>query len=108
MQEEATGVLRNLGQNHDNKIIIAAAGGIAPLVALLGSPSVAVRQTAMAALSGMNDDNIVTVVAAGALPHIVAMMNSPAVDVHSLAAISLGNLCVLLLTTCARGPEGVE
>ena len=57
-QEMAAGALKNLANNADNQVAIAAAGGIAPLVTLLkeGSPSAQESAAVGARDSSPHDD----------------------------------------------------
>ncbi len=54
-----------------NCVTIASAGGIAPLITLLASPSSGVQRNAARALSnlGMNDENRVAIATAGGIGH---------------------------------------
>ena len=69
-----------LSVNADNKVKVAAAGAIPPLVALLGSGTSAAVQMAAAIalgnLSANNADSQVMVAAAGAIPPLVALRDN--------------------------------
>ena len=77
VQEQAARALRNFADNSDNKVKIATAGAIPPLVVLLGPQcSARVQDQAAWALRNLavNADNKVKVAAAGAIPPLVALL----------------------------------
>ena len=96
-QQYAALTLNNLAVNADNKVRIASAGAIPPLVALLGpQSSEGVQEYAGLALSSLcsnNDDNRVMVAAVGAIPPLVALLGSQrSAGVQEQAAKALCNL----------------
>ncbi len=83
VQGAAAGVLKCLATNvadtdYANGAAITAAGGVAPLVALLKSPSTVVQRNAVSALSMVSylDVNKVAIPAAGGIPPLVALLGS--------------------------------
>ncbi|KAG1664972.1 hypothetical protein FOA52_001984 [Chlamydomonas sp. UWO 241] len=77
VQQKAAHALSNLAAKDDNKVTIAAAGAIPPLVQLLRLGSAAeVQQHAAGALINLalNADNKVTIAAAGAIPLLVQLL----------------------------------
>ena len=78
-QEQAATALANLADNNDaNKAAIAAAGGIPPLVRLLGSSIAGVQQHAARTLwyLARNDANKAAIAAAGVIPPLVLLLGS--------------------------------
>ena len=70
-KEAAAGALRNLAVNADNKVAIAGAGAIPPLVALLSSGTAAGKEEAAAGALwnlALTPDNRVAIAGAGAIP----------------------------------------
>ena len=90
----ARGLARLSANNADNKVMVAAAGAIPPLVALLRSSSACVQRSASGALRNLsfNDDNRIKVAAAGAIPPLVALLRSSSTGVQEQAAGALTNL----------------
>ena len=77
-RECAAGALANLAYNEDNRVAIAAAGGIAPLVEVVRSGCAGAKGDAAVALGNLalNDDNRVAIAAAGAIPPLVDFLRS--------------------------------
>ena len=63
VQEAAAGALWNLCANDENKVTIAMAGAVPPLIAQLKSPSAGVQEAAAGALGNLsaNDENQITI-----------------------------------------------
>ena len=78
--------------NADNQVAIAAAGGIAPLVALAGSGTPGARESAAGALWNLavNADNKVAIAAAGGIAPLVALAGSGTPGAREQAAGALG------------------
>ena len=76
--DEPGGALANLAYNEDNRVAIAAAGGIAPLVEVVRSGCAGAKGDAAVALGNLalNDDNRVAIAAAGAIPPLVDFLRS--------------------------------
>jgi len=74
-REDAAKALRSLACNDDNKVAIAEAGGIAPLVALARDGTDGQKEAAAAALRRLafNADNKVAIAAAGGIAPLVAL-----------------------------------
>lgn len=90
----AASALRRLSAIDANAIAIASAGGIPPLLALLGSPEVAVQGDAAATLFNMSviTANRGAIIAVGGIPDLIDAMGSPAVAVCSHAVAAVRNL----------------
>ena len=77
--ERAAGALQNLCGAVENRELIAAAGAIPPLIALLSSPKVGVQGAAAGALQNLGGhvENKVRIASAGAIPPLIALLSSP-------------------------------
>ncbi|KAH8064381.1 hypothetical protein JL722_1246 [Aureococcus anophagefferens] len=77
-----------------NRVLIAEAGGIPPLVDLLRDGSAAAKMTAAEALRSLacNDANMVTIAAAGGIPPLVDLLRDGSADAKAAAAATLSNL----------------
>ena len=101
-----------------NRVAIAAAGGIKPLIALIGSPFAEVQEAAAGALRNLSsngvcrgggsmmcdggvvpsyargaaDGNCVAIAAAGGIELLIALLGSPSAEVQKAAAGALCNL----------------
>jgi len=93
----AAWALANLALNDENRATIASAGGIPPLIALLGGGPDNVKAQAALALGNLarNDDNRATIASAGGIPPLIALLGgSDNVKVHAagtLAALALND-----------------
>ncbi len=81
-------------EHDENKVTIATAGAVPPLIALLKSPSAGVQEAAAGALRnlGVNVENQITIATAGAVPPLIDMLKSPSAGVQEAAAGALWNL----------------
>ncbi|HVT62519.1 MAG TPA: HEAT repeat domain-containing protein, partial [Legionellaceae bacterium] len=75
-RREALDALGNLAHNRENRISIAQAGAIAPLVKLLSDSDTVVRQNAAAALYNLalNSENQISIAQAGAIAPLVKLL----------------------------------
>ncbi|KAK7239659.1 hypothetical protein SO694_00028367 [Aureococcus anophagefferens] len=88
----AAGALVYLAWNDDNKVAIAAAGGIAPLVELVRSGCADAKGSAARALANLasgNADNQVAIAAAGGIAPLVDLLRDGCVDGKGAAAHTL-------------------
>ena len=90
----AAGALVYLAWNDDNKVAIAAAGGIAPLVELVRSGRADAKGSAARALANLsrNADNRVAIAAAGGIAPLVEVVWSGSDRAKGWAANALRNL----------------
>jgi hypothetical protein len=94
VQKQAAGALLNLASNNaENKVKIAAAGAISPLVALLGPQSSAVLQEqaagALRNLAANNAENKVKIRHAGAEGPLNRLLSSTDEKVKTMARATL-------------------
>ncbi|XP_020229692.1 U-box domain-containing protein 14 [Cajanus cajan] len=97
-QRAAAGELRLLAKrNADNRVCIAEAGAIPPLVDLLSSSDPRTQEHAVTALLNLsiNDSNKGTIVNAGAIPDIVDVLKNGSMEARENAAATLFSLSVL-------------
>jgi len=93
----AAGALMSLAYNQDNVVAIVAAGGIAPLVDLVGRGCAGGKSNAALALGNLalNDDNIrVAIAAAGAIAPLIELVRSGNAEPKVWAAWALGILAM--------------
>ena len=89
-RDEAAGALANLSSTHDNKMAIADAGGIGPLVELACSGGSRAQKWAAAALANLADGNRgnkVRIAAAGGIAPLVELTRSGAAQMQAAAAL---------------------
>ena len=81
-------MLKFLAVNNDNKVAIAKAGVIPPLVALIRKGRYDTKQIALGALKNLavNNDNKVAIAATGAIPLLVALIRKGRYDTTKEAA----------------------
>ncbi|KAH9301504.1 hypothetical protein KI387_013087, partial [Taxus chinensis] len=94
-QRAATGELRLLAKrNGNNRIYIAEAGAIPPLIKLLSTQDQRKQEHAMTALLNLSihDGNKRTIVMAGAVPPIVEVLKSGSMEARENAAATLFSL----------------
>ena len=93
-KEYAAGTLWNLALNNENKVLIAQAGAIAPLVTLVQSGTAGQKEQAAAALHNLawNDENQVLIAQAGAIAPLVTLVQSGTAGQKKQAAWALKNL----------------
>eukprot|EP00435_Cladocopium_sp_Y103_P017605 s551_g4.t1 len=95
-KKKAAESLANLAlKNDENKVAIAAAGGIPPLVALVTSGSDAAKTQAAFALRNLalkNDQNRAAIAAAGGIPPLIALVTSSSDSAKKEAARALGHV----------------
>lgn len=97
-QRAAAGELRLLAKrNADNRVCIAEAGAIPPLVDLLSSSDPRTQEHAVTALLNLsiNESNKGTIVNAGAIPDIVDVLKTGSMEARENAAATLFSLSVL-------------
>ncbi|XP_047178612.1 U-box domain-containing protein 14 [Vigna umbellata] len=97
-QRAAAGELRLLAKrNADNRVCIAEAGAIPPLVDLLSSSDPRTQEHAVTALLNLsiNESNKGTIVNAGAIPDIVDVLKKGSMEARENAAATLFSLSVL-------------
>ncbi|KAK7391390.1 hypothetical protein VNO78_19806 [Psophocarpus tetragonolobus] len=97
-QRAAAGELRLLAKrNADNRVCIAEAGAIPPLVDLLSSSDPRTQEHAVTALLNLsiNESNKGTIVNAGAIPDIVDVLKNGSMEARENAAATLFSLSVL-------------
>jgi hypothetical protein len=77
-KEYAAGTLRSLAYNAENRVLIAQAGAIAPLVTLVQSGTAGQKRKAAGALRWLafNDENEVLIAQAGAIAPLVTLVQS--------------------------------
>ena len=95
-KKEGAAALARLARNADNQVAIAAAGGIAPLVALARGGTDGQKEHAAAALLilAVNDDNTVAIAKAGGIAPLVALARGGTDGQKERAAGALWNLAV--------------
>ena len=93
-KEYAAGTLWNLALNDENKVLIAQAGAIAPLVTLVQSGTDRQKESAAWALRNLalNDENQVLIAQAGAIAPLVTLVQSGTDGQKEYAAGTLWNL----------------
>ena len=87
--------LRKMARNSENQILIAKAGAIPPLVALLQNGTDVAKENAAGALMFIayrNDNNKVAIAQAGAIPPLVALLQNGTDKMQEIAAETLGYL----------------
>ncbi|CAJ1976728.1 unnamed protein product [Sphenostylis stenocarpa] len=97
-QRAAAGELRLLAKrNADNRVCIAEAGAIPPLVDLLSCSDPRTQEHAVTALLNLsiNESNKGTIVNAGAIPDIVDVLKNGSMEARENAAATLFSLSVL-------------
>ena len=110
LQEHAAGAVRNLASNVNLKDKISQADGLAPLIALTRSHSVAAQESALAALLSLSFDSTVVLKLAeyGGIPPLVQLLGAPNDETQALAAgicrnLSISQVC-LPKEPCKRAP----
>jgi hypothetical protein len=80
----------------DTQVLMAREGAIAPLIALLDSPSDLIQRQSAKALAnlGVNSENKQRIAEEGALPRLVLLSGAPQVNVRIEAIAALANLAV--------------
>ncbi|KAL8159857.1 hypothetical protein V2J09_001394 [Rumex salicifolius] len=108
-QRAAAGELRLLAKrNADNRVCIADAGAIPPLVELLSSTDERVQEHAVTALLNLsiNEANKGIIVNAGAIPDIVEVLKNGSMEGRENAAATLFSLSVMDKNKVAIGAAG--
>jgi hypothetical protein len=93
-KDKAAGALWGLSVNVDNKVAIAAVGGLPVLVSVARAGSMACKEKAAAALAtlAVNDDNKVSIAAVGGIPVLVSLARGGSVMGKEAAAGALWSL----------------
>ncbi len=96
VRKSAALALRDLAGNAENKISIAKAGAIRPLVSLLSDSDTEVRQNAAAALCNLaaNAENSIVIAQAGAIRPLVSLLSDSDTIVRKNVAAALSNLAL--------------
>eukprot|EP01018_Ginkgo_biloba_P029114 Gb_12875 [translate_table: standard] len=108
-QRAAAGELRLLAKrNADNRICIAEAGAIPPLVNLLSTPDPRTQEHAVTALLNLSihDSNKGAIVMAGAIPPIVEVLKCGSMEARENAAATLFSLSVVDENKITIGASG--
>ncbi|CAE7246864.1 VAC8 [Symbiodinium sp. CCMP2592] len=95
-QLQAAVKLRDLAADDDNRVFIAAAGGIPALVDLLTSSTPDAQRHAASALWNLavDDDNKISIAEAGAIPPLVALLTHGTMNAQKNATGALSELVV--------------
>lgn len=97
-QRSAAGEIRLLAKrNADNRVAIAEAGAILPLVGLLSTPDSRTQEHAVTALLNLSicEENKGSIVSSGAVPGIVHVLKKGSMEARENAAATLFSLSVI-------------
>jgi hypothetical protein len=105
---KATGALRNLATNGDNKALLRELGAFGRFVASLSHPAALSREYAASAIGhcARNEDNRRALALAGAVEALVRLLPDPALEVANAAADALATLMVDPANRAAAGQAG--